>query len=313
MSYLRRRDKSVSRTVVFSLFLLAGSQPVLAAESGQIQRLENLSAPRNQNPLGASQPCGSEVSKRPSDSLSTSGQPRQHAQACLIKVDAAIDAFAKGRMTIIDTRTANEFNKYRIPGSLNMPTHAVKTKAFLKPQAFLLVNESHTAGELERVCSDLRRDGYSKASVLQGGLFSWQAHGGMVDGDTIAARTLSAIYPSELIQEQPFKDWLIIDVSNRKNLDVKKYFPGVVSIPWTRDHKNEKALLTAMNGAGNKRILVVDETSDSYAGIASRIAVQRKDVLYLDGGLRRYVKYQREQVAMWKQRDEPSKRKGCST
>ena len=215
-------------------------------------------------------------------------------------------------MALVDTRTADEFNKYRIPGSLNIPLHTVKTKAFLKSQAFLLVNESHTSGDLETACTNLKREGYNKVGVLQGGLFLWHARGGILDGDTVAARRLSTIRPAELVQELPLKDWLIIDVSNRKNPAMKKHFPGAISIPWTRDHKNDKALLATMNSAGTRRILVVDETSDTYAGIEGQVGAQRKDTIYLEGGLLEYLKYQREQIAMWKKRDEPAKRKGCS-
>lgn len=286
---------------------------MFASEAGEAQRFDNLSDPHNLKPMGAAQPCANDIPKSSSASLSTSGQPKEHAQACLVKVDSTIDALANRRVSIIDTRKASEFDKYRIPGSLNIQPHALKTKAFLKSHGFVLIDESHTSAELERVCADLKRNGYAKASVMQGGLFLWKARGGMLEGDTIAAaRALSTVRPAELMQEQPHKDWLIIDVSNRKNADFKKYFPMAVSIPWSRDRKNEKPLLAAMNSAGNKRILVVDETGESYAWIEGQVGTQRKDVLYLEGGLRGYLKYQREQVAMWKQRDEQPKRKGCS-
>ena len=227
MRYLRRHNRTISCVIPFSIFFLCHA--AFATDAGQSERLDVLSIPRTQTPLGASQPCGSDASnKNSSEILSSSGQPRQHAPACMVRVESAIDALAKGRVTIVDTRTADEFNKYRIPSSLNIPLHAVKTKAFLKSQAFLLVNENHTSVDLETACSNLKREGYNKVGVLQGGLFLWHARGGILDGDTIAARRLSTIRPAELVQELPLKDWLIIDVSNRKNPAMKKHFPGEI-------------------------------------------------------------------------------------
>ncbi len=307
---LKRQYKFVFYAIIFSLFL---GQAVLAGDADEVKRLDNLSEPASLKLRGTTQPCASDILKRESGSLSTSGQSNNHAQACLVKVEATIDALARRRISIVDTRMASEFDKYRIPGSLNMPAHVVKTKSFLKSQAFVLVDAGHTTAELENVCLDLRRNGYSKASVLQGGLSLWKERGGVLEGDKIAARALNIVHPAEFIQEQPAKTWLVIDVSGRKNQDVKKSFPGVISVPWSANHKNDKALLAAMNSAGDKRILVIDESGDSYEGIEGLPGMQQKDVLYLEGGFRVYLKYQREQIAMWKQRDNPPKHKGCST
>ena len=297
--------------VALSLVLLS-SHTVLASVTGEAQQLDNISA-TNLKPLGTLQSCASDNAKNSLGKISTSGQPKVRAQACLVKADVAIEALARGNVAIVDTRTASEFGKFRIPGSINMPAHAVKTKAFLKQQAFILVDAGHTTVDLERVCSDLKRSGFTKASVLQGGLSLWKSRGGAFEGDAIAARALNMVHPAEFIQEQSANDWLVIDVSSRKNQDSKKNFPGSVSVPWSGNHKNDKALLAAINGAGSKRVLVVDESGDSYSGIESLLGALRKNVLYLDGGVRAYLKYQREQVAMWKQRDEPPKRKGCNT
>lgn len=312
MIYLKRHYKSVFCGVTFSLFLF-GNQAAFASDAGAVKHLDNLSDPRNLKARGTTQPCASNILKSQSASLSTSGQSRKQAQACLIKVDAAIDALAKGRALIVDTRTAGEFDKYRIPTSLNIPAHAVKTKSFLKSQNFVLINADHASVELESVCADLRRNGYSKAVVLQGGLSLWKARGGLFEGDAIASRALSIVHPAEFIQNQSGKDWLVIDVRDRKNLDPKKNFPGAISVPWSTKHKNSAALLAAINGAGSKRIIVIDESGDSYTGIEGLPGMRQKDVLYLEGGFSAYLKYQREQIAMWKQRDEPSKQKGCST
>ena len=311
MRTLIRRHKLINYAVVFSSLLIA-SQAAIAGESSAELHVDNLSDHQNFKPLVSSQPCTSNLSTTLPTTLSTSGRPKVRAQACLVKADAAVDAMAKGRLTIVDTRAADEFAKYRIPGALNMPAHTVKTKAFLKSQAFVLVDAGHTNADLESVCSDLRRHGYLKASVLQGGLSEWKARGGKFEGDVIASRALSIVPPAEFTQEQATKDWLVIDVRSHKNKEVAKSIPGAVTVPWLGNHKNDKALLAAINGAGSKRVLVIDDSGDSYVMIEALLRMKGKDVLYLDGGYRAYLKYQREQTAMWKQRDDPPKRKGCS-
>ena len=310
MRHLKNHYKLLFCEVVFSLFL---SQAVVAGNAGEVKRLDNLSDPTTLKTRGTTPPCASDILKNHPQSLSTSGQSNTHAQACLVKVEATIDALSKGRVSIVDTRTATEFGKYRIPGSLNIAAHAVKTKSFLKSQAFVLVDANHSSAELESVCADLRRNGYSKAAVLQGGLSLWKAHAGLLEGDVITARGLNIVRPAEFVQEQSVNEWLVIDVSNHKISDIKKNFPSAISVPWATTHKDDKALLSVISSAANKRVLIIDESGDSYSGIESLPGIQRKDVLYLDGGFRAYLKYRREQITMWKQRDDPPKRKGCST
>jgi len=306
---MRRRHLAIS--VAALSLLLACGQATFADEGNLTRRLDSLSDPRGFYPIGG-QPCPSDAAVKPGAALSTSGRPGAHAKACLTKVNSVIDALAKGSVTIIDTRAPSEFDKYRIPGSINMPAHAVKTKAFLKPHAFVLIDGNHTSAELENVCAELRRSGYPQASVVHGGLHSWQAHGGVIEGDMVAARALSFVRPMELVQEQLLKDWLVIDVSARKNPEIHKHFPGAISVPLNPSQKNDNALFSAIKGAAGKRILVVDEAGDSYMAVQGKLDARSRAVLYLEGGLRGYLRFQREQVAIWKQRDEPPKRKGCS-
>ena len=89
----------------------------------------------------------------------------------------------------MDIRSPEEFERLRIPGSINVALYAVKTKAYLKAQPFVLVGAGFEWRDLETESKCLHQSGF-KPSILCGGLVAWQSQGGLLEGD----RLLVAIY-----------------------------------------------------------------------------------------------------------------------
>jgi len=79
----------------------------------------------------------------------------------------------KKKSILVDVRTKEKFNSFGIPGSINIPLYAIKTKPMLRSQSVVLVNEGFSNHRLEETCKTLRKNGFA-ASILRGGLNDWK-------------------------------------------------------------------------------------------------------------------------------------------
>lgn len=62
----------------------------------------------------------------------------------MISMDSIVaDREKKKEWMLVDIRPTAAFEKLRIPGSLNVPIFAIKTKPFLKKQDLVLVDEGY--------------------------------------------------------------------------------------------------------------------------------------------------------------------------
>ena len=95
----------------------------------------------------------------------------------------------------VDIRLAQEYESFRIPGSLNIPLHAVRSKAFLKNKEFILLDAGHDYATLAKGCAALIEQGFAGAKVLAGGLVAWRGSGGALDGDPFALAAMDLIDP----------------------------------------------------------------------------------------------------------------------
>ena len=69
-------------------------------------------------------------------------KPKQHDAAYAISPDAVLYKLKqKQKITLIDVRNPEDFARLHIPGSLNIPLYAVKTKVFFKSFPVVLINE----------------------------------------------------------------------------------------------------------------------------------------------------------------------------
>ena len=101
----------------------------------------------------------------------------------------------KQDILLVDVRNKEEFEAFSIPGSVNIPLFAIKTKSFLKPKFLVLLNEGYNYDELEQACEDLRESGFT-VWVLHGGLYYWKEKGGRLKGNPFMQKELNKMPPS---------------------------------------------------------------------------------------------------------------------
>lgn len=120
------------------------------------------------------------------------------------------------KIILVDVRSKSEFEKFRIPGSINIPLFAIKTKTFLKSKSLILVNEGYNPGQLQQECEVLEHAGFH-VRVLYGGFNAWKEQGYTLDGDIFAQSKLNRIPAQSLFAEKENEDWIVIDISAPEN------------------------------------------------------------------------------------------------
>jgi rhodanese-related sulfurtransferase len=220
---------------------------------------------------------------------------------------------------LIDVRNPNEFEKFRIPGSVNIPLFALKTKTFLKSKPLVLINEGHCYKQLREECAILSETGFT-ISILVGGLYQWRRKGGPLEGDVFAQRGLNEISPQTFFAGKGYENWMVIDVSKsgkrEPDIDIKNV--RGTHIPFANDSKEFiSKLKSATKNHSEKEfasILICDEKGKNYEEIERQIQIAGiQNVLYLKGGLEGYKTFEQQQMSMARAKSEGGRKKSTKT
>jgi rhodanese-related sulfurtransferase len=226
--------------------------------------------------------------------------PASPAKGCLPELlispeSIALDRERNKALLLVDIRPATAFEKLRIPGSLNFPLFAIKTKTFLKKYDLVLVDEGYRYARIEAECRQLRKAGF-RLRILNGGLSAWDRNGGALEGDDFARKALNRLSPLDFYPEKDCGNWIVLDVSEREHPESASLFPRFVSIPYARDDaafaaRYERLLKIEMN-TPCLRILLTDERGEHYGRLERVIRTTAfPDVFFLEGGREGYRKF----------------------
>ncbi len=206
----------------------------------------------------------------------------------------------KQESILIDVRSTKEFEKFRIPGSINIPLFALKTKKFLKFKPLVLINEGHSYKQLMDECATLSASGFT-ISILNGGLYQWRQRGGPLEGDAFVQRKLNRISLQTFLAGKSCENWIVVDVS--KVPLTLPLSPRFIHIPFANDPKEfiPKLEDAIKNDRGKDwvSIVIYDENGKGYEEIEKHLQVEGiVNVLYLEGGLKGYKNFKQQQVGM---------------
>jgi rhodanese-related sulfurtransferase len=207
----------------------------------------------------------------------------------------------KQDILLVDARNKEEFETFSIPGSVNIPLFAIKTKSFLKEKSLVLINEGYNYDELERACEDLRESGFT-VWVLRGGLYFWKEKGGRLKGDPFAQKELNKMPPSVFFTERDAETWRVIDVSSPENREANAIIPQAISVPFSG---NETEFISALskiiatrNNNQNLSFLICNEKGEEYARIEKLIQNAGLYAFFLKGGIKGYEDFLERQATI---------------
>ena len=171
----------------------------------------------------------------------------------------------KNQLALVDVREAEEYEKYRIPNTLNIQAHLLKYKSYLKSKTLVLVNSGKQYKELESTVAELRLQGYKNVSILDGGLRKWHKEANRFDGKASAAKYLNTISVKEFLAESSHGPWLVFDL-NKKETFKAKINGKVVHLPYDAVFAlNLSSKLNEVDDLGLTRILFTSNDKELFA------------------------------------------------
>jgi rhodanese-related sulfurtransferase len=238
--------------------------------------------------------------------LFSSFSPAAHADSgSLYLSPESVLAMLKNRQEVlfVDVRDREAFDKLKIPGSIHIPLHALKTKTFLRDKSLVLVSEGYPNVSLEQTCKALRDAGFTRVSILNGGLRSWIQKKGPVEGDAFASREVTRVPPKDFFAQKESPDWLVVIVSGPTASASQPLIPTAVPLPWDGSPSNFasalKSVIKNKKGSSQLSILVCGEKGDNYESIERGIQQEElKKVFYLKGGLEAYRVFLEQQALL---------------
>jgi rhodanese-related sulfurtransferase len=230
----------------------------------------------------------------------TNGQYSLALKQCQIGFRKAYGVWLQDKLKIVDVRGSNDFDKYRIPNSLNIPLHSIKTKPFLKNQFIVLVDKGNYQKPLYEECYLLRQMGYENVKVLDGGIRKWWQKAEL-EGNEIEIQKLKRVSPKEFEMAKDEKNWYLLNMSGEE-LAVSSFGLSKESVLTYVGNKDQffKKLLALMDSDNSKHIFLVlnkdGKDYQRYSALLKRAGMSNE--YYLVGGLENYVKFKKNQKAL---------------
>lgn len=139
-------------------------------------------------------------------------QPNNRRPGLYKDLLSAVNEYKEGRLKIVDTRPKNEFEEFRIPGSINLPLSLIEHKSFLKNKPLLVVTNGKRYRHLEKQIKRLRDAGLEKVYILDGGIHRWAAKTRYIDGK-YTSKSYQTLSVKDFVSESNFGPWLVVNLS----------------------------------------------------------------------------------------------------
>ena len=222
----------------------------------------------------------------------------------------------KQKLTLVDVRRPEEFAGLNIPGSINIPLYAIKTKSFLKSTPIIIVNAGYDHRQLEQEVRRLAERGF-KASILVGGLAAWNRKGGRLTGDIFALEDMKNISPKVFFRQKYYENTLVVEISPHRSEASGQLLPYARHLPILDDADGSMpALRQLISKYKNKSffsVLIFNASGKQYAEAEKILNRMGLNAFYLQGGFAAYQKYLEDLQLSWKPRGSRIKTAGSCT
>jgi rhodanese-related sulfurtransferase len=230
---------------------------------------------------------------------------KKHDPSLAISVEAVLYKLKRNqKLTLVDVRSKKDFERLHIPGSINIPPYAVKTKTFLRSAPVVLVNEGFRYAELENECRRLAERGFAM-SILDGGLPAWKRQGGQLAGDLFALDEMKAVSPQIFFREKDYENTVVVDISPMRSETSTKLISYASHFPVFDNSERSMPELRKLIKKNKpfQSILLFNESGEQYEKAEKMMNRMGIELFYLQGGVAAYQKYLEGLMLSWKPRD----------
>lgn len=222
----------------------------------------------------------------------------QLINSCLISTNEVQRRLLSRSVSLIDIRSAKEYESYRLPGSLNLSSYAIKSKDYLKSKHLVIVGDKVDLMEMGLLCRELKEQGFKKVNILKDGMSSWGKKLAGQNAELNNSWLFGKIEPREFTSLKSKMKWMVLDVSgeevNKKELDFIYQGLDVVSFGVGDEGglKKVKGFMSSQSDKNLYGILVISNHGSGYGEISKYLETNNiKNVYYMDGGLREFAIY----------------------
>ncbi len=240
---------------------------------------------------------------------------------CVVTGAQLSEWFKKPDRQIVDIRSEGEFNQFRIPGSLNLSSLAVKHSKFLQRLPTLIIPEPWQRSGLVTLCKELKERNYKSAFVLQGGIPEWKRVGLSIEGNTVELNSPIEISATQLFEEFNDTNGFVI-VAEPPIRELSDYFAnslGQFSFKSANSElpaKRKSSMLSkAADGGKKPAILVVENEREKLTAIEAARQILRNsklEIFIVKDGQRGIRKFLEDHSKFLEAKRESEKVKSCS-
>jgi rhodanese-related sulfurtransferase len=118
---------------------------------------------------------------------------------------------------LVDVRALVEHETFRIGGAIAMTVFELRTRSVLRDKNLVLIGDGKAERELYAACAGLKARGFKRVRVLRGGMSSWLAHGGAVQGNPPDPLQSVRLSSSQLWGESQFDANLVLVTAEQQS------------------------------------------------------------------------------------------------
>ncbi|MCW8965101.1 MAG: rhodanese-like domain-containing protein [Candidatus Pacearchaeota archaeon] len=219
-------------------------------------------------------------------------------KSCVIGFDEVQRRLLSKSVTLVDIRSAKEFENYRITESINLSSYLIKSKDYLKSKHLVLVGDKVDLLELGLLCRELKEHGFKKVNFLKDGMSPWSGRLIGQNAESTDGWQFGKIEPREFTSLKSKLKWMVLDTRNSglTKRDFDFIYQGLDVIAFRGGNANdlEKVNNFMSSQASNNLygFLVISERGDDYRDIAGYLEKNHvNNIFYMDGGLINYSSY----------------------
>lgn len=207
------------------------------------------------------------------------------------------------RTIFVDVRNEQQFETIRIPASINIPAHFLRTKKYLQTMNVILVDEGYDPAALINTGEILNKQGFH-ISILAGGIAAWQQQKKELTGEEFAGRTLHFV-PASALKKTIEGSRYVKALINVSETALDTPFPGTKHLPVTKQQDVHKAMqfIADLQLDEKSGVLLFTEQGDYDLFSILPENGNFPTIFFLTGGFAAYSEFAKQHQAMLQPRE----------